>query len=88
MFFGMRTNDVLADVKSQRPDTPMLVSRRDEASLRAAMVARKPGAPGRLRINVKTIAQGRPGRSGCTCGTCRLHFFRRRAAGVSRRLAF
>ncbi|BAM90949.1 hypothetical protein S58_49700 [Bradyrhizobium oligotrophicum S58] len=37
---------------------------------------------------MKTVAQGRPGVLGCTCGTCRLHFFRRRAAGVSRRLAF
>ncbi len=37
---------------------------------------------------LKPIAQGRPGASGCTCGTCRLHSFRRRAAGVSRRLAF
>ncbi|MGJ5047096.1 hypothetical protein ACQR09_08505 [Bradyrhizobium oligotrophicum] len=37
---------------------------------------------------MKTIAQGRPGVLGCTCGTCRLHSFRRRAAGVSRRLAF
>ncbi|WP_316189386.1 hypothetical protein [Bradyrhizobium sp. SZCCHNRI2013] len=37
---------------------------------------------------MKTIAQGRPGDLGCTCGSCRLHFFRRRAAGVSRRLAF
>ena len=52
------------------------------------MVANKPGAPGRLRISVKTIAQGRPGVLGCTCGTCRLHFVSRRAAGVSRRLAF
>ncbi|CAL76843.1 hypothetical protein BRADO3040 [Bradyrhizobium sp. ORS 278] len=54
-----------------------------------AMVANKPGAPGRLRISVKTTAQGRP-------GVVRLHlwylppafFSRRRAAGVSRRLAF
>ncbi|CAL78063.1 hypothetical protein BRADO4315 [Bradyrhizobium sp. ORS 278] len=78
-----------ADVKSQRAGTPMLVLR-PSRRLRAArtMVANKPGAPGRLRISVKTIAQGRPGVS-------RLHlwylppaFFRRRAAGVSRRLAF
>ncbi len=36
----------------------------------------------------KTVAQGRPGVLGCTCGTCRLHFVRRRATGVSRRPAF
>jgi len=29
-----------------------------------AMVAKKPGAPGRSRSSRKTIAQGRPGRSG------------------------
>ncbi|CAL74877.1 hypothetical protein BRADO0961 [Bradyrhizobium sp. ORS 278] len=51
-----------ADVKSQRAGTPMLVLR-SRRRLRAAraMVANKPGAPGRLRISVKTIAQGRPG---------------------------
>ena len=49
----------LADVKSQRPDTPMLVSRVD-AQASCAMVANKPGAPGRLRISVKTVAQGMP----------------------------
>ncbi|MGY3453598.1 hypothetical protein ACVILH_005940 [Bradyrhizobium sp. USDA 4353] len=63
-----------ADVKSQRAGTPTLVLR-SRRRLRAAwaMVAKKPGAPGRLRINVKTVAQGRPGDLGCTCGTCRLH---------------
>ncbi|CAL79243.1 hypothetical protein BRADO5571 [Bradyrhizobium sp. ORS 278] len=66
----------LADVKSQRPDTPMLVSSRDGARVcRVVMVANKPGAPGRLRISVKTIAQGMPVWSGFACGTCRLHFF-------------
>ncbi|BAM89840.1 hypothetical protein S58_38500 [Bradyrhizobium oligotrophicum S58] len=50
----------LVDVKSQGPDTPMLVSIHDEASLRVEMVANKPGAPGRLRISVKTVAQGMP----------------------------
>ena len=61
MLSGARTNGFVADVKSQRADTPTLVSTRDEASLRVGMVANKPGAPGRLRISVKTIAQGRPG---------------------------
>jgi hypothetical protein len=32
---------------------------------------------------VKTIAQGGPGCLGRTCGTCRLHFFRRRAMGAA-----
>ncbi len=40
----------------------------------------KPGTPRRARISVKTIAQGMPV-IGCTCGTCRLHFLRRRAMG-------
>ncbi|MGC2776015.1 MAG: hypothetical protein WA418_10320 [Bradyrhizobium sp.] len=64
----------LADVKSQRPDTPMLVSSAMRVSALCDMVANKPGAPGRLRISVKTIAQGMPV-IGTTCGTCRLHFF-------------
>ena len=53
------------DMKWQRPDTPMLVlrSRRRRCAARI-MVAREPGAPGRLPISVKTIAQGMPGRSG------------------------
>ncbi|CAL77028.1 hypothetical protein BRADO3231 [Bradyrhizobium sp. ORS 278] len=76
-----QTTGMLADVKSQRPDTPMLVSPAQCAPAQCrGMVANKPGAPGRLRINVKT-----PRREcrmlGCTCGTCRLHFFRRRAMG-------
>ncbi|MGJ4887796.1 hypothetical protein ACQR1Y_06375 [Bradyrhizobium sp. HKCCYLRH3099] len=71
----------LADVKSQRPDTPMLVSPRAMRKHCCGMVANKPGAPGRLRISVKTIAQGMPACSGFACGTCRLHFFRRRAMG-------
>jgi hypothetical protein len=49
-----------ADVKSQRPDTPMLVSSITRASALCDMVANKPGAPGRLRISVKTVAQGMP----------------------------
>ena len=60
-----RRAHVGTDMKWQRPDTPMLVlrSRRRRCAARI-MVARKPGAPGRLPISVKTIAQGRPGRSG------------------------
>jgi len=50
----------LADVKSQRPDTPMLVSCAMRESALSRMVANKPGAPGRLRISVKTVAQGMP----------------------------
>ncbi len=56
-----RTNGFVVDVKSQRADTPTLVSPRKARERVACMVARKPGAPGRLRISVKTIAQGRPG---------------------------
>jgi hypothetical protein len=39
------------------------------------MGAIKPGSQGERAISVKTIAQGRPGRLGQTCGDCRLHFF-------------
>ena len=55
------TNGWTADAKSQGPDTPMLVSSHEGASARrVVMVANKPGAPGRLRISVKTVAQGMP----------------------------
>ncbi len=76
-----------ADVKSQRPDTPKLVSTAQCASIVAAWwpTSRRTRATAYKR---ETVAQGRPGVLGCTCGTCRLHFFSRRAAGVSRRLAF
>jgi hypothetical protein len=47
-----------------------------------------PAHQGDREAAVQTVAQGRPGVSGCTCGTCRLHFVRRRATGVSRRPAF
>jgi len=74
--FGRADERHGVDVKSQGPDTPMLVLPAQCAQAHCrAMVANKPGAPGRLRISVKTIAQGRPGVLGCTCGTCRLHFF-------------
>ncbi|WP_315771848.1 MULTISPECIES: hypothetical protein [unclassified Bradyrhizobium] len=58
--FGCADERQLADVKSQRPDTPMLVSSMTRASASCDMVANKPGAPGRLRISVKTVAQGMP----------------------------
>jgi len=58
--FGCADERCFADVKSQRPDTPMLVSRARRESALLRMVANKPGAPGRLRISVKTIAQGMP----------------------------
>src|SRR3954468_17535105 len=38
----------------------MLVSRAMRLKRIVRMVANKPGAPGRLRINVKTVAQGMP----------------------------
>jgi hypothetical protein len=58
---GAPTNGGAADVKSQGPDTPTLVSPAQCASAQCrGMVANKPGAPGRLRISVKTVAQGMP----------------------------
>ncbi|MGC2779704.1 MAG: hypothetical protein WA418_29100 [Bradyrhizobium sp.] len=38
----------------------MLVSSMTRVSASCDMVANKPGAPGRLRISVKTVAQGMP----------------------------
>ncbi|WP_315778140.1 MULTISPECIES: hypothetical protein [unclassified Bradyrhizobium] len=59
--FGRADERLAADVKSQGPDTPMLVSSREGArARRVVMVANKPGAPGRLRISVKTVARGMP----------------------------
>src|SRR4051794_8316823 len=58
--FGRADERQRADVKSQRADTPMLVSRAMRLKRIVRMVANKPGAPGRLRINVKTVAQGMP----------------------------
>ena len=47
------------------------------------MGARKPGSQGERAISVKTIAQGRPGCLGQTCGECRLLFCCRRATGAA-----
>jgi hypothetical protein len=55
-----RTNDADADVKSCGPGAPTLALSRRAMSL-LMTVANKPGTPGRSRINVKTIARGRPG---------------------------
>ena len=53
-----------------------------------ATVAKEPGHRGERDISVKTAAQGGPGRSGCTCGSCPVHFFRTGATGLSRGPAF
>jgi len=85
--FFARTNGDARTVKSRGPDTPMLVS----ALMRKHHAQWWPTSPahqGDREAAVKTVAQGRPGDSGCTCGSCRLHFFRRRATGVSGRPAF
>jgi hypothetical protein len=53
--------------------------------------ARKAASPGRARISRKTIARGKPGCLGCTCGLTRVHFcstLRTRDCGRSRRPAF
>jgi hypothetical protein len=48
-------------VKSYGPDTPTLVSRlRRRSRVAQTMVAKKPGAPGRVRSSRKTIARGMP----------------------------
>ncbi len=45
-------------------------------------------SPGRARISCNTIAQGRPGVFGQTCGDCRLHFFLQAGHGRGQRPAF
>ena len=53
--------------------------------------ARKAASPGRSRISRNTIARGKPGWLGCTCGLTRVHFcstLRTRDCGRSRRPAF
>jgi hypothetical protein len=58
---GATTIVLEADVKSCGPDTPTLVSTlRRRLRVAQGMVAKKPGAPGRTRISVKTAAQGMP----------------------------
>ena len=46
--------------KSCGPDIPTLISSFVALMSREAMVASKPGAPGRARISRNTIAQGMP----------------------------
>jgi hypothetical protein len=40
-------------------------------------------SPGRARISVQTIARGRPGCLGRTCGSCPVHFYRTGAMGAA-----
>ncbi len=70
----------LADVKSQRPDTPKLVS----SAMRASALS--PWWPTsrctrETAYKRSTHRAGNAGVLGFACGTCRLHFFRRRAMG-------
>ena len=56
--------------KSCGPGTPTLVSRSRRCSrIARTTVAKKPGAPRRARISRNTIARGRPGCFGRTCGS-------------------
>ncbi len=84
-FAGRRTTSVRT-VKSRGPDTPTLVSPAQRA-LRVVAV-RWPTSPahrGDREAAVKTAARGRPGPSGWTCGTCRLHFFSQAGHGPQSR---
>ena len=75
--------------KSCGPDPPTLGSSFAKQVFRLTTVARKARTPGRSRISRNTIAQGRPGRSGRTCGfelVCFLHCTRGR--GCARHPAF
>ncbi len=45
------------------------------------MGAREPIPRESTKDTVKTVARGRPGLSGCTCGTCRLHSFEQAGHG-------
>ena len=78
MSLDVRTNDALADVKLRGPGAPMLaLTSRRCLRIARTTVANKPVHRGERKINVKTIAQGGPGRSGCTCGSCPVHSFAR-----------
>jgi len=79
---GARTNDLGADAKACGPGLPTLRPS-SRVMISRAMGATKPGSQGERAISVKTIAQGRPGRLGQTCGDCRLLFFCRRATGAA-----
>ncbi len=71
-----------ADAKSYGPDTPTLVSSSQRCwRIARMMVANKPGAPGRLRISVKTTAQGMPDDLAAPVVTAACFFFCRRAMG-------
>lgn len=57
----VRVRGLSRTLKSCGPDIPTLMSTHDEASLRAGMVARKLGAPGRSRIRRKAHRAGNAG---------------------------
>ncbi len=68
------------DVKSCGPGAPVLAL--------SATWGQKSRSPRRAGISVKTIAQGRPGCLGQTCGTCRLHFLSQAGHGGGKLPAF
>jgi hypothetical protein len=72
--------------KSCGPDLPTLGSSLCVTSAQA-MVAKKPGTPGRARIRRQTIAQGMPVLRR-TCGDCRLLFLLQAGHGCCQRPAF
>src|SRR4051794_32578991 len=71
----------LADVKSQGPDTPMLVSSRDGADVPRGDGGQQARRTRETAYKREDRRAGKAGVFGTTCGTCRLHFFRRRAMG-------
>ncbi|NPV21676.1 hypothetical protein [Bradyrhizobium aeschynomenes] len=70
----------IADVKSQRPDTPKLVSTAQGASLVAAWwpTSRRTRETAYKREDHRA---GNAGVFGFACGTCRLHFFQQAGHG-------
>jgi len=83
---SMPTNDPDATVKSRGSGIPVLMpSRRMTNRWRRGQDSR---SPGRARISRNTIARGRPGVFGQTCGDCRQLFFLLAGHGRGQRPVF
>jgi len=81
------TNEPGTDAKACGPGLPTLRPSRAVTS-RVMTGAIKPGPRGEPAISVKTIAQGRPGCFGQTCGVCRQLFCLLAGHGRGQRPAF
>jgi len=74
--------------KSCGPGAPTLALSSRGSNSAGVTVANKPGTPGRSRISRKTIAQGRPGDLGNTCGDYPVLLSLHRGRGCGQHPAF